>query len=600
LPTLTNAVEDFAGHTTEGRFLRIRSFAVSVAVALACASCVVAPLRAQDGMLTVYVQPPDAAPLSLSDFAADESEWTAGDEWLLPSDDYLDQSFDNILLLQEVAPLAPGERLRPAAPGTTPEGARSARSMLGTPPLANLSAGQQRSRMLARARTSAPAMIGDFFGGVPASPAQFPGLPFDHAVTATNRLILAGFTLQNNLIAPSGQFYGPPAGGGLANAPGTVFGPQGNILALAGLVRTNDKGIPLTGNQPRLAATATGQTIAGIQQVPGSNPELDPGSPIFAVRPLTQVVFPFAGSSGAGLLGRAKIAENTSPMPRDRYFFNSSYFSGVPLSAGGVNVNRFTPGFEETFFNGLTSIEMRFPFATTLGNNVLVDGTTNTGNVLFGDISVAGKALLYVNGPLAVSGGLQVAVPTARGLNAQLSDGTQLVRITNNTVYVMPFLGALYTPDDRFFAQGFLQFDAPANANHVSVNNFTGGLVPAGTSRDVTFVYVDVGGGYWLYRNDDAPRLTGFSATAELHYNQSLQTTSVIDTGLYQIGTAATSIEMLNAVVGGHLHFNLNSTLSIAYVAPIGNSGDRMFNGELRAFFNCRFGPQTLRTRTTL
>jgi hypothetical protein len=549
--------------------------------------------------LTVFAQPRAASFAGLSEFI-DEEEWIGSGVWSSSPGGSDDESPESIRLLQEVAPLAPGERLRPAAPGTTPEGARSARAMLGAPALANLSAAQQRSRLLAGARNSAPFMIGDFFGGVPASPAQFPGSPIDHAVTATNHLILASFNFQNNLIAPNSRFYGPPAGGGLANSPGIVFGQNGSIQALSGLVRVDFKGNPLPGNQLPFAANVTGQSIAGIQQVPGSIPELDPASPIFAVRPIVQVAFPYAGSSGAGLVGRSKLAENTSPMPRDRFFFNSSYFSDVSLSAGGVNVNRFTPGFEETFFDGLTSIEMRFPFATTLGNSVVVDGTTNTGNVLFGDISVVGKALLYADGPWAVSGGLQLALPTASGLNAQLADGTPLVRITNNTVYLMPFLGALFTPDDRFFAQGFLQFDAPANANRVSVNNFGGGLVPAGTVRDVTFVYVDLGGGYWFYRNDDAPRLTGLSATAELHYNQSLQSTSVISTGLYQIGNAASSIEMLNAVVGGHFHFDLNKTLSIAYVAPIGNSGDRMFNGELRAFFNYRFGPQTLRTRTTL
>ncbi|HEY2253134.1 MAG TPA: hypothetical protein VGH74_18805, partial [Planctomycetaceae bacterium] len=157
--------------------------------------------------------------------------------------------------------------------------------------------------------------------------------------------------------------------------------------------------------------------------------------------------------------------------------------------------------------------------------------------------------------------------------------------------------GALYTPGDRFFTQGFLQFDAPANANHVFVNNaFTGStLTSAGTIRDVPYVYADIGSGYWLYRDDERSGLTGFSATMELHYNSTLATTNVVNSGFYQIGSAFTSVDMLNFVIGGHMYFNRNTILTVGYACPIGNSADQMFNGELRAFLNYTFGPQRFR-----
>jgi hypothetical protein len=162
----------------------------------------------------------------------------------------------------------------------------------------------------------------------------------------------------------------------------------------------------------------------------------------------------------------------------------------------------------------------------------------------------------------------------------------------------MPFLGALYSPGDRFFTQGFLQFDAPVNGNRVFVNNFSNGpLTSAGTIRDVPFVFADIGSGYWLYRNDDddAQGMTGFSTTMELHYNGSLNSTSVVNSGFYRIGSVNSSFEMLNAVVGGHMYFNRNTALTIGYAFPIGNSADQMFKGELRAFLNYTFGPQRFR-----
>ncbi len=171
------------------------------------------------------------------------------------------------------------------------------------------------------------------------------------------------------------------------------------------------------------------------------------------------------------------------------------------------------------------------------------------------------------------------------------------MRIANDSVYMMPFLGALYTPDDRFFTQGFLQYAAPANANHVYVNNaFTGTtLTSAGSIRDVPYIFADIGTGYWFYQNDETPGVTGFSTTLELHYNSSLATTNVINTGMYQIGSAFNSVQMLNFVIGGHLYFNQNTVLTVGYACPFGNPADQMFKGELRAFLNYTFGPQRFR-----
>jgi hypothetical protein len=501
---------------------------------------------------------------------------------------------DEIEQLQGVAPLAPNEPLRPSATPAAPEAAGSAREMLGPPTLASMSAGRGRARLLSRGRQTAPPMLGDFFGGSPGTPVQILGNSIGLAGTVQNQAILEGLKLgPANQPIPLTTFYGPFSGGGLKNIPGAVVNSGGLVQSAPGLVLVDFVGKPLStaANQTTFTALSTGQSLL-------TSSGFDPNSPIFAIHPaLMNVFLPNASSSGAGLVGITKIAENTSPMPRDRVFFNYSAFSGVPLTMNGVNVSRFTPGFEKTFFDRSMSVEMRFPFASTASNTIVADGNTSTGNVLFGDMSLTGKALLYTDDVLAVSTGLQLTLPTAGALDVRLSDGTDLVRIANDSVYLMPFLGALYTPDDRFFTQGFLQFDAAANGNRVSVNNnFNGGpLAAAGSLRDVPYVFIDIGSGYWLYRNDEGSGLTGFSATAELHYNGSLDATSILNTGTYQIGSIANSIEMLTGVVGGHLYFNRNTSLTVGYSFPIGNSADQMFKGELRAFLNYNFGSPTFR-----
>lgn len=533
-------------------------------------------------------------------------EFSGADETELPFDDHIpafaDEGQDIIRQTQQVAPLAPNERLRPDSPGTSPQGSESARSTLGPPTLSSVTAGQGRARLLSRGRATAPAMVGDFFGGAPGASSIVFGTPIAAAATVNNSGYLDDFTIvDGNTVIPGYNCFGLGSAtpGALFFVPGAIIDANGQIQAATGLVPGDHLGAPIPGAAP-LAITATGMNMSAFNQLP-RNVQFDANSPIYAVRPVIDVVLPYPAASGAGLIGRAKIGENTSPMPRDRIFFNYSAFDSVPLTSTGVSVNRFTPGFEKTFFDGMTSFEMRFPFATTLNNNIIADGSTNTSSVLFGNISMAFKALVYTNDTLAVSAGLQMMVPTAPALNVNLSDTTQLVKINNSTVNLMPFVGALYTPDDRFFTQGFLQVDTPANGNGVYVNNFDGnGLTASGTIRDVTYLYADIGTGYWLYRNDDAPKLTGFSTTAELHYNQSLAPTTVLATNLYRIGAPYSNLSMVNAVIGGNLHFGLNSTLTVGYVAPIGNGADQMFDGELRAYFNYRFGPQTFRTRTTL
>jgi hypothetical protein len=119
-------------------------------------------------------------------------------------------------------------------------------------------------------------------------------------------------------------------------------------------------------------------------------------------------------------VGTSKIAENGSPIPRDRVYLNESYFNGVPLLINGVNVNRVTPGFEKTFFEGTASVEVRTPFASTLSNNLYSFGNNDTNSTQFGDVTVYLKQLFYRSETLAASGGLGFELPTAGFYNDHL------------------------------------------------------------------------------------------------------------------------------------------------------------------------------------
>ena len=293
-------------------------------------------------------------------------------------------------------------------------------------------------------------------------------------------------------------------------------------------------------------------------------------------------------ASPGGSVGSSKIAENASPLPRDRVYMNYSYFDGVPLLPGGVNVNRFTPGFEKTFFNGMSSLEVRTPFASTLSNTLFVNDPNDTSSTQFGNLTFFLKQLLYTSDTLAVSGGLGVALPTASDITVFDRQGLPpLARIQNQSVHLLPFLGALYTPTDQLFVQQFLQFDFDANGNAVSrANNNI--FQPAGRLNEMSFMYYSIGGGYWLYNNPNSDRLfTRIAPIMELHYNKSLTNTDAF--------LPPSDLDLLNGVVGMTAMMGQNKSLTLAYTTPLSNFHDRQFNGELRVMFNWFFGGSTNR-----
>ena len=128
---------------------------------------------------------------------------------------------------------------------------------------------------------------------------------------------------------------------------------------------------------------------------------------------------PFPTTPTTGFL---KLADDTSPIPRDRLIFNYSYFQDVPLTVNGMDVNRLGIGFEKTLFSDRFSVEVLMPFATTLNSDVLVSGynLTNANAVEFGDVTVWLKALFARTETWAVSGGMGVMAPTAPALSVSI------------------------------------------------------------------------------------------------------------------------------------------------------------------------------------
>ncbi|MFO0819076.1 MAG: hypothetical protein U1A77_14115 [Pirellulales bacterium] len=295
---------------------------------------------------------------------------------------------------------------------------------------------------------------------------------------------------------------------------------------------------------------------------------------------------------GSGGVGRMKIAENGTVLPQDRVYLRYSNIYHSFYTNGGKNLNRFVPGIERAFLDGLASVEVRVPFATDSATSYQLDGSsfTNGSATRFGSVTLNAKALL-VNGPtVAVSGGLGIGLPTASSIRVDYASGEELLRMENEATHLQPFLGMLYTPNDRLFAQGFLQYDIATAGDSVAINTGSG-LTTAGRLTDANALYFDAAIGYWLLRSDADSGLTGLVPTIEYHQTVTTGSSDVVTAGPFQVGNFGGSTSVSSIVAGATMEFASRSQLAIGYATQLGGGADRQYDGSLQVNFSRTLGP---------
>jgi hypothetical protein len=359
------------------------------------------------------------------------------------------------------------------------------------------------------------------------------------------------------------------------------------------------------------------------------------------------------------------------------------------------DVHQFTFGFEKTLLDGLLSAEVRIPFSRTLSSNLNLSAGTVTGlgpfvnengiafgldaqgqlvpvsegNVVtplsslqvvqtpsetlgrsgneFGNVSLIFKGLLHQSRALAVSAGLGVGIPTADDTQVRVTDflgdvnsnnlEVQRVRdfhIENNTWSLSPFLAVLATPSDRFFAQGFWQFDLPLNSSRFTYTEtvpivlntarepfvadrpgvVTPPILATGRLDEQYLMQLDVGLGYWLLRDPDRRGLTGLAPTLELHYTTTLNNADLVvlprdpskviipgpDLGEPQpatIGNRRNRVDILDMTVGVTSLIGERATLATAVAFPLKGADNRTYDWEFQLQFNYYFGGPVGRSR---
>ncbi len=165
--------------------------------------------------------------------------------------------------------------------------------------------------------------------------------------------------------------------------------------------------------------------------------------------------------------------------------------------------------------------------------------------------------------------------------------------IDNEAVHLMPFFGTVWTPNERWFVNSYLQVDVDANGDGVTGATFSTSGPPTqfiGRYRDTTFLYADIGVGYWARHTNDASRaLTGLAYVCEFHMNQSLEGQQVLSSNGFQVGSPIENQSVFDITVGAHLEFYTRTTVTLAYCTPLNSDSDKQFDGQFRLLFNRRF-----------
>jgi hypothetical protein len=277
----------------------------------------------------------------------------------------------------------------------------------------------------------------------------------------------------------------------------------------------------------------------------------------------------------SGGVGRSKIADNGVVLPQDRVFFRYGNIQNTAYANGSPSLNRFDTGFERAFMEGLMSFELRAPFATDAINSYSVAGSTfsNGSTTRFGNLSLYLKGLLIDNGITAISGGLGVSLPTASDTRINYANGTELLHVSSETIHLQPFLGMLYTPNKRCFAQAFMQYDIATNGNPVAVNTGTG-LTSAGKLNDSNHLLLDAGIGYWLYQNSHARKLTGIIPMLEIHQSVATDDGDVVSAGPFQVGNFAGNGSLTSIVAGTTFELGTRTQFTAGYATALGSHRD--------------------------
>lgn len=319
-----------------------------------------------------------------------------------------------------------------------------------------------------------------------------------------------------------------------------------------------------------------------------------------------------------------KIAENNSPIPRDRVYFAYNHFHSAydfqssvtgrvfvpadptdPTSVDTLETrtqntgrnyhqNRYTLGLEKTFFNDDFSVEFRLPLVglTDYQATSVVDPTQiavqSATNDPVGDFQINLKqVLLDFYGPKlsgVMTWGVGFTFPTGDGATTQIYDAR--FQVDDSAYHFSPFLGFVLTNPNCWFVQGFFQFDL-TNDDIEIFDSVTG---DAGSYKSPHLAHIDLGVGYWIVHNPHRRFIQGIAPIFEFHYSSRIRSLDPYTfasnnaagnvTSLVTIDTLGTNRDVYNLTAGLHTAVTSWMNFRTAGVFPYKSEPNRDFDAE--------------------
>ena len=298
-----------------------------------------------------------------------------------------------------------------------------------------------------------------------------------------------------------------------------------------------------------------------IVLIPDPLPVPPPESRIVGLMPPPGTVFdPSLGPLVARIpqywRGAYKVTENENPRPTTRaylsYYFYDDVFGGMNTAiTPRVRLHQQVFGYEQAFLDRRASVGVRLPY------NQVTSAPGFFNDTALGDLSIVTKVALYDDRDTGnlFSAGLVVTVPTAD----RPFDSTTTGYDAGGT-FLQPFVGFVVRTGP-WFLQGFSSLVVPTN-------------------DDVTLLSNDLQLGYELYRNPDAPLLTGVLPTFEVHVN----------TPLDHRGPRTEPVGFVDQVTllgGAQFLFRERSAVGVGVGAPV--TGPRPFSLQTTVQLNLWF-----------
>jgi hypothetical protein len=233
------------------------------------------------------------------------------------------------------------------------------------------------------------------------------------------------------------------------------------------------------------------------------------------------------------------------------------------------------------------SLDFRFPFASTLANDQVVEAAAASGTE-FGNLTATWKTIVWMNQSVLVAGGFGLAAPTAGDTSVLLANGRKILQIENEALHLLPYGAVLWTPTERAFFQAFLQFDIDANGNPV-YGGLSGALPRLGTLQDASLMYLDFSGGYWCYQNPSAALVTAIAPVAELHYSTTLQDEETLSGNGIALQALTKRYDVLNITLGAHIAAGDRLIITPGVSLPLRDDDDQQFDYEAMVLANWYF-----------